>query len=162
MSSQSLSALRVENLRKAFSVQGAEFVALSGIDLEVARGEFVCVVGGSGCGKTTLLRIIGGLEPQFDGAVLLENRAVKGPGPDRGFVFQEHRLLPWLDVQGNVGFGLAGRSAVERNQLVAHLPGTGWANRICEALSASAFRRHGAARGHRSRAGKSSAGALAR
>ena len=119
MSSQPLSALRVENLRKAFSVQGAEFVALSGIDLDVARGEFVCVVGGSGCGKTTLLRIIGGLEPQFDGAVLLEDHAVKGPGPDRGFVFQEHRLLPWLNVQDNVGFGLANRSAAERNQLVA-------------------------------------------
>lgn len=113
-------ALRIENLRKAFPVGEAQFLALSGIDLEVARGEFVCVVGGSGCGKTTLLRIIGGLEPKFDGSVLIEDRSIAGPGTDRGFVFQEHRLLPWLNVHDNVAFGLAELSAAKRNQIVEH------------------------------------------
>jgi sulfonate transport system ATP-binding protein len=113
-------ALRIENLRKAFPVRNAEFVALSGIDLEVERGEFLSVVGGSGCGKTTLLRIIGGLEREFSGSVSLGNQPVAGPGLDRGFVFQEHRLLPWLNVYENVAFGLAERTEAERRELVRH------------------------------------------
>lgn len=114
-------ALRIENLRRAFKVNdGSEFVALSGIHLEVQRGEFLCVVGGSGCGKTTLLRIIGGLDREFGGTVAIGEEPIHGPGPDRGFVFQEHRLLPWLTVSDNVAFGLKDRSASERKELVKH------------------------------------------
>jgi sulfonate transport system ATP-binding protein len=116
------SALRIENVRRAFGVNsnGSEFVAISGIDLEVQSGELVCVVGGSGCGKTTLLRIIGGLDPEFEGSVRLGGKPIQGPGLDRGFVFQEHRLLPWLTVGENVAFGLQQRPAAERRELVAH------------------------------------------
>ncbi len=113
-------ALTIENLGRTFRVNDSEFVALSSIHLAVRPGEFVCVVGGSGCGKTTLLRIIGGLDREFAGSVCLGNEPIHGPGPDRGFVFQEHRLLPWLTVYDNVAFGLAKRPASERRQLVAH------------------------------------------
>ncbi len=112
--------LQIENLDKAFEVEDGAFTALSRINLRVSRGEFVCVVGGSGCGKTTLLRIIGGLERSYAGEVKLEDRAVTGPGPDRGFVFQEHRLLPWLSVRENVGLGLSTLTVSEREDRVQH------------------------------------------
>jgi sulfonate transport system ATP-binding protein len=114
------SLLDIRNVSKAFTAQGEEFLALSEIDLRVSPGELVCVVGGSGCGKTTLLRIIGGLERSSRGAVLLENNPVQSPGPDRGFVFQEHRLLPWLTVSDNIGFGLLHNPASDRKNRIDH------------------------------------------
>jgi ABC-type nitrate/sulfonate/bicarbonate transport system ATPase subunit len=72
--------------------------ALRDIDVAVGRGEFIALVGPSGCGKTTLLRIVAGLEPASYGDVLLDGRAVREPGGDRGFVFQNDNLLPWRDV----------------------------------------------------------------
>jgi len=93
--------LVVSRLGKSFD--GLE--ALRGIDLGIARGEFICVVGPSGCGKTTFLRIIAGLERSSSGEVLLDGRAVRHPGRDRGFVFQNDSLLPWRTVLHNAMIG---------------------------------------------------------
>jgi NitT/TauT family transport system ATP-binding protein len=93
--------LSISGLGKTFG--GLE--ALRGIDLAVERGEFIAVVGPSGCGKTTFLRIVAGLEPASAGEVLLDGRALHGPGGDRGFVFQSDNLLPWRTVLANAIIG---------------------------------------------------------
>src|ERR1700733_13238244 len=93
--------------QKAFRGSQGELAALRNILLTIDPGEFLCVVGGSGCGKTTLLRIIAGLETDYDGAVSLDGKRITGTGLDRGVVFQEHRLLSWLTVHDNIAFGLA-------------------------------------------------------
>src|ERR1700730_11090927 len=88
--------------------------ALDGVSLEVAHGEIVVVVGGSGCGKSTLLRAISGLDTPTQGRVVLDGAAITAPHEQIGIIFQEPRLLPWLDVAGNVGFGLEHRPKAER------------------------------------------------
>jgi sulfonate transport system ATP-binding protein len=88
--------------------------ALDGITLAIAPGEIVAVVGGSGCGKSTLLRIVCGLDRPSEGSVMLDGAAIASPHEEIGIVFQEPRLLPWLSVEGNVGFGLEERPAQER------------------------------------------------
>jgi len=75
---------------------------LSGVDLQIARGEYVAVIGHSGCGKSTLLNVIAGLLPASGGGVVLEGREIAGPGPDRAVVFQNHSLLPWLTCYENI------------------------------------------------------------
>lgn len=106
--------LVIQDLHKRFPVRGGEVTALEDINLTVGHGEFICVVGSSGCGKSTLLRIIAGLENVYDGVAALGGERIKGPGLERGVVFQEHRLLPWLTVRDNVAFGLAGITAKEK------------------------------------------------
>lgn len=98
---------------------GAAIVALDSIDLEVSDGEFLCVVGPSGCGKTTLLNLIAGFQQPTSGEVLFRGRAIKGPGAERGVVFQEHALFPWLTVRQNVLFGPTVRhiSSEDRREL---------------------------------------------
>jgi len=98
--------LALRKVHKHFTVDGRRLEVLHDIDLEVGDNEFVCIVGASGCGKSTILRLIAGLETPDEGAVLLGDRPVKGPGLERGIVFQEHRLLPWLTVEQNVLLGL--------------------------------------------------------
>jgi sulfonate transport system ATP-binding protein len=93
--------------------------ALENVSLEVAPGEIVAVVGGSGCGKSTLLRAVSGLDRPSQGAVRLDGTAIDSPHEKIGIVFQEPRLLPWLTVAGNVGFGLADRPEAERRARVA-------------------------------------------
>jgi sulfonate transport system ATP-binding protein len=88
--------------------------ALDGVTLAIAPSEIVTVVGGSGCGKSTLLRIVCGLDRASDGRVLLRGVAIDGPREEIGLVFQEPRLLPWLSVADNVGFGLEDRPREER------------------------------------------------
>lgn len=95
-------ALKIEGLSKKFK----DRPILRNINLEVEDGEFLCIVGPSGCGKTTLLRIIAGLEKPTTGRVLADDKLVKGPGADRGFVFQQYTLFPWRSVLENVTFGL--------------------------------------------------------
>jgi sulfonate transport system ATP-binding protein len=113
-------AVNIEIEHKAFSGPNGTLLALKDILLTINPGEFVCIVGGSGCGKTTLLRIIAGLETEFEGAVFLDGKKLSGTGLDRGVVFQEHRLLSWLTVHDNVGFGLAGRPPEQRSRDIRH------------------------------------------
>jgi len=93
--------------------------ALDGITLDVAPGEIVAVVGGSGCGKSTLLRLVSGLDNPTQGQIALDGDTILSPHQKIGIVFQEPRLLPWLTVAGNVGFGLADRPRAERAERVA-------------------------------------------
>jgi sulfonate transport system ATP-binding protein len=113
-------AVAIRIAHKAFAGSQGKLMALRDISLSIHPGEFVCIVGGSGCGKTTLLRIIAGLETEYEGAVLLDGKQVIGTGLDRGVVFQEHRLLSWLTVHDNVGFGLASFSSAERVAKIRH------------------------------------------
>jgi sulfonate transport system ATP-binding protein len=92
--------------------------ALGGVTLNVDPGEIVAVIGGSGCGKSTLLRAISGLDPASEGAVALDGERITAPHEKIGVIFQEPRLLPWLKVADNVGFGLRKRSRPERAQRV--------------------------------------------
>ena len=103
--------LEVKGLGKTFDSAHGSVTALNDISFKTHRREFVCVIGPSGCGKSTLIRILAGLEPPSSGRVLLDGKAVHGPGPDRGMVFQGYTLFPWLTVKKNVMFGLemAGR-----------------------------------------------------
>jgi sulfonate transport system ATP-binding protein len=93
--------------------------AIDGISLTVKPGEVVAVIGGSGCGKSTLLRAISGLDTPSQGRVLLDGIAINAPHESIGIIFQEPRLLPWLTVAGNVGFGLENRPRAERKARVA-------------------------------------------
>jgi nitrate/nitrite transport system ATP-binding protein len=94
--------LHIEGVGMVFPTKRGPFVALRDIDLTVRRGEFVSLIGHSGCGKSTLLNLVAGLTTPTSGTLLLEERELKGPGPDRGVVFQNHSLLPWLTCFENV------------------------------------------------------------
>jgi NitT/TauT family transport system ATP-binding protein len=96
----------VRGVEKVFRSEGRDVRALSNIDLEVGQGELVCLLGPSGCGKSTLLNAIAGFTPPTAGEILVEGRPVGAPGPDRGMVFQEYALFPWMTVAENVSFGL--------------------------------------------------------
>lgn len=98
--------LIVKNLSKIYDGTNGKVTAIEDVNLEVEESEFVMIVGPSGCGKTTLINMIGGLVEPTSGEVLLDGKAVEGPGPDRGMVFQGYSLFPWLSVQKNVEFGL--------------------------------------------------------
>ena len=94
--------LRVENVGMTFETKKGSFVALERIDLTIRKGEFVSLIGHSGCGKSTLLNMVAGLLQPTEGGILLAEREIGGPGPDRGVVFQNHSLLPWLTCFDNV------------------------------------------------------------
>jgi len=93
--------------------------ALGGVSLQVELGEILAVIGGSGCGKSTLLRAIGGLDPASEGLIALDGEPITSPHEKIGVIFQEPRLLPWLKVADNVGFGLGDRPKAERLGRVA-------------------------------------------
>ncbi|KDB50473.1 ABC transporter-like protein [Sphaerotilus natans subsp. natans DSM 6575] len=99
---EKLPKIEVRGLRKRY--EGAAIDVLQGIDLRIEAGEFVTFVGASGCGKSTLLRCIGGLEHHDSGELKVDGRAVDGPGPERGMVFQHYSLYPWLSVRENIRF----------------------------------------------------------
>ena len=120
-----LGTLKVNNLQKRFKSQQQEIPVLTDINLAVEPGEFISIVGQSGCGKTTFLRLVVGLESDYEGEILLDGKRLNGPDLNRGVVFQDHRLLPWLTIEKNVGLGLkntrngeAGRIVQEHLELV--------------------------------------------
>lgn len=108
----------VDAVSHRYSGRKGEVAALDAIELRFEPGEFVCVVGPSGCGKTTLLRMIAGFVNPSDGAILVDGEIVTGPGVDRGMVFQQPTLFPWLSVRENIELGprLAGRSRADRRR----------------------------------------------
>ncbi len=119
------SYLRIDHLSKSFKRGSNETEVLHDVTLTIERGEYVSIIGHSGCGKSTLLNIVAGLLPTTTGGVLLENREVNEPGPDRAVVFQNHSLLPWLTVYDNVSIAVnkvfgARKSRAERHAWVMH------------------------------------------
>ena len=111
--------LEAKNIEKYFKHDGKQLKTLDGINLNVNDGEFVCIVGTSGCGKSTFLRTIAGLETPDSGKILLDGQPLSDTGPDRIMVFQEGALFPWLNVQDNVEYGLkvAGIPKEKRNEI---------------------------------------------
>jgi sulfonate transport system ATP-binding protein len=99
--------LDINHLNKTFQSSKGSVQALHNIQLNIKAGEFVTVIGPSGCGKSTLLKIIAGLDTQYSGSVKLGNHEVAGPGIDKGFIFQEPRLFPWLTVEKNIAADLS-------------------------------------------------------
>ena len=105
--------LEVKNLSKNFQVNGISIPVLEGITFDAAHGELICLLGRSGYGKSTLLKILAGFIPPTSGDVLLEGEQIMGPGADRCVVFQEDALFPWLTVEENVAFGLKSKKMNE-------------------------------------------------
>jgi nitrate ABC transporter ATP-binding subunit len=97
--------LTVRSVTKRFAVGDDEVEALAPVDLAIPKSEFVCMIGASGCGKSTLLRIIAGFEEPTTGHVSIDGKPVTGPGSDRGMVFQDYALFPWMTVRQNISFG---------------------------------------------------------
>lgn len=98
--------VEIKNLTKVFETKDNKVTALENINLNIEEGRFVSIIGGSGCGKSTLLRIIGGLETSYEGEVYVDGGPVEKPSREKGFVFQDHRLLPWMNVFENIRFSL--------------------------------------------------------
>ena len=114
--------LELQHLYKQFETRKGTLIALKNINMHLETGEFVCVVGASGSGKSTLLRLIAGLEAPTAGGIRIDGELVKGPGADRGMVFQSYTLYPWMNVMANVAFGLKlqGMSKAERRDRAAY------------------------------------------
>jgi nitrate/nitrite transport system ATP-binding protein len=105
-----MSYLKVDQLRKVYPGRtGGETEVFAGVNFAIEKGEFVCIIGHSGCGKTTILNVLAGLESQSSGQVFMDGREVSGPSLDRGVVFQSHALMPWLTVLENVAFAVRAR-----------------------------------------------------
>lgn len=101
--------VEIKCVSKSFTLNGARIDALKDANLVVKKGEFVCLIGASGCGKSTLLRIIAGFETPTSGEALMWGKPIAGPAPDRGMVFQDYGLFPWLTVRQNIAFGPSSR-----------------------------------------------------
>lgn len=113
--------LACDGVRKVFTLGSKQLLALDETTLQVYDGEFLCLLGPSGCGKTTLLNLFAGFERATSGTLRLDARVIDGPGMDRGVVFQEHALFPWLNVHDNVASGkrVRAKPEAERNEIVA-------------------------------------------
>jgi len=107
--------LTIERLNKTFAAPSGPVVALNNIRLQVERGQFITFIGPSGCGKSTLLKIVAGLDTSYEGKVELNGKAITGPSIEKGFIFQEPRLFPWLTVEKNIAANLSlGNAEVRR------------------------------------------------
>src|SRR4051812_8459354 len=118
-----MAVVEVEHLSKLFVRGNNRVEAIHDLSLRVDDGEFVTIVGPSGCGKSTFLHILGGFVPRDSGTMRVDGRAVEGPGPDRGMMFQDLALFPWRTVAGNIGWALEvqGRPRAERTATVEKL-----------------------------------------
>jgi len=130
----SRSHLKIEGVQKDYALPQGNLPVLAGVNLDVAPGEFMVLLGKSGCGKSTLLRLIAGLEGASQGTIRLGENPVEGPGLERGMVFQEPRLFPWMTARENIAFGLRtgtdekeGKETVERYLALVGLSGFGGA-----------------------------------
>ena len=132
--------LSIQNVNKSFTVDGQKVDVLKDINLEIREGEFIAIVGHSGCGKSTLLKIIAGLEKNDTGLVTVDGNEVKGPGMDRGMIFQEHRLFPWMSIEKNVQLGLKWPGQRGKNKTFRSVSGTCEIERVQKSISESAFR----------------------
>ena len=116
--------LEISRVSKVFEGAHGTYHALQGIDLRIRKGEFVTLIGHSGCGKSTLLSIVAGLIGPSEGALILEGKEIDGPGPDRGVVFQNHALLPWLTCAENIALAVEAvfprMTRAEQKERVAH------------------------------------------
>jgi NitT/TauT family transport system ATP-binding protein len=108
--------LELRDVGKRFRTRGHELVALTNVNLTVAAGEFLTIVGPSGCGKSTLVELIGGLTAPSSGQVLVDGTEVRGPGLDRGIVFQQYALLPWRTARRNIELGVAAKGVTGRRE----------------------------------------------
>ncbi|MCL7749316.1 ABC transporter ATP-binding protein [Halalkalibacter alkaliphilus] len=116
--------LDLQNIGKVYPTKQGDFEVLRNVDLLIDRGEFVSLIGHSGCGKSTVLNIVSGLEKATTGKVFLDGKRITGPGPERGVVFQNYSLLPWLTVWGNVyevvDAVFPKRTKAEKDEIVEH------------------------------------------
>jgi len=108
--------LRLHAVSKNFELPQGRLEVLDEFSLDVAPGEFVCIVGGSGCGKSTLLRLIAGLDTDHTGSIIYQGRPIDRPDLERGIIFQEHRLFPWLTVEQNIQLAFSATSVPRREQ----------------------------------------------
>lgn len=131
----------INNVQKVFKTPGKDVIALKDINLEIKQGEFVCLLGPSGCGKSTLLNAVAGFALPSGGEITVEGKNIIGPGPDRGMVFQEYALFPWMSISQNIAFGLEvqkkSKSEIDStvNQLLALLHLTDFRDRFPKDLS---------------------------
>lgn len=120
----SKSFLQLTQLGMRFPTPNGEFIALKNVDMQIDKGEFISLIGHSGCGKSTVLNLVAGLHLPTDGGVVVDGREVSGPGPERAVVFQNHSLLPWLSVYQNVELAVKqvakGQSEEQIKQQVYH------------------------------------------
>ncbi|WP_413577855.1 ABC transporter ATP-binding protein [Bdellovibrio sp. HCB290] len=128
--------IKIQGVDKIFQGgdEGKDVIALKGINLEIPRGQFLCLLGPSGCGKSTLLNAIAGFSLPTNGQVLVEEKKIFEPGPDRGMVFQEYALFPWMSVEDNITFGLRIKKTVPEDKIQATL------NSLLEKLKLTEFR----------------------
>jgi NitT/TauT family transport system ATP-binding protein len=128
--------ISVRGVTKTFALGRETFTALDDVSLDIADNEFVTVVGPSGCGKSTLMNILAGLETPTEGQALVDGEEVSGPGPERGVIFQQYALFPWLTVRQNVEFGLRtmGVAKDERRRRAEHFIALVGLERFADAL----------------------------
>ena len=120
--------LHLQGITKSFIAArtGQQTLALTDVSIDVHDGEFVCIVGPSGCGKSTVLNLVAGLDKPTGGVLEKDGKPINGPGPDRGVMFQDYALMPWQNVQDNIGFGLRhgtpgkGFTAQQREERIVH------------------------------------------
>jgi len=111
--------LVINHVNKTYKAENGDVEALKDVNLVVSPGEFVCIVGASGCGKSTLLKLVVGLENHFTGEILIGKDPIKGPDTNRGMIFQEARLFPWLTAEENIAFGFVNKiSGKERKKII--------------------------------------------
>lgn len=108
------SSIKISGVDRVYTdTDGVSVEALRGIDLDIREGEFISLIGPSGCGKTTLLRLIAGLDKPQAGELTIDGSKIKGVGPERGYVFQQGSLFPWLDIEKNISYGLRARGVLK-------------------------------------------------